>query len=137
VSGDALAKYLASTGGGSAALLTELDAAILDAHADLDVAVKYRMVMYTLARDWRNWVCAIGAAKNGGASLRFLYGVILDDPKGVLRAGTSVLMTWDFAGGDEVDAKAVGAYVKEAVAKHAYFRANAVEITAAAKAARQ
>ena len=87
---DALAEYLASLDGDSAPVLTALDAAILDAYPDFDVAVKYRMLMYTLGRDWRNWVCAIGAAKNGGAALRFLYGVILDDPRGVLRAGTSV-----------------------------------------------
>ena len=42
-------------------------------------------------------------------------------------------MTWDFARDAEVDAKAVGAYVKDAVAKHAHFKANAKEITAAAK----
>ena len=134
---EALAEYLASYDDGSAPLLTALDAAILDAHADFDVAVKYRMVMYTLGRDWRHWVCAIGAAKNGGASLRFLYGVILDDPKHVLRAGTSILMTWDVAGGEKVDARAVGTYVKEAVAKHATFKEHEQEITTAAKGRRQ
>jgi hypothetical protein len=134
MSGDALAEYLASTGDGSTEVLTALDAAILRAHAGFDVAVKYRMVMYTLGRDWRHWVCAIGAAKNGGASLRFLYGVILDDPRSVLRAGTSILMTWDVAAGEKVDARAVGTYVKEAVAKHAYFTQHEREITAAAKA---
>jgi hypothetical protein len=137
VTSEALAEYLASTGDGSADVLTALDAAILRAHAQFDVAVKYRMVMYTLDRDWRHWVCAIGAAKNGGASVRFLYGAILDDPKDVLRAGTSILMTWDVAGGEKVDPRGVGAYVKEAVAKHAYFKEHEREITAAAKGARQ
>ena len=62
--------------------------------------------MYSLDADWRTWVCAVDASKKR-VSLRFLYGVLLDDPKGVLRKGSSVLMTWDFAFGESVDAKAV------------------------------
>ena len=37
-------------------------------------------------------------------NLRFLWGVLLDDSLGVLRPGTSTLMTWDFPRGADVDA---------------------------------
>jgi hypothetical protein len=53
-----------------------------------------------------------------GVGLRFLYGVLLEDPRRVLRAGTSVLKTWDFGFGDRVDPAAVGAYVREAVGRY-------------------
>ncbi len=109
-----------------------LDKAIRTAHPSLDVAVKYGILMYSLDADWRTWVCAVDASKKR-VSLRFLYGVILDDPHGVLRKGSSVLMTWDFALGEPVNAKAVQAYVKEAVAKKSDYVANSSAIQAAAK----
>jgi hypothetical protein len=90
--------------------------------------------MYALNEDWRTWVCAIGAGTSGVA-LRFLYGVLLDDPKHVLRSGSSVLMTWDFALIDAVDADAVGAYVAEAVARYDEYKANAPKILESSRAA--
>jgi len=90
--------------------------------------------MYALRGDWRTWVCAIDVTKKG-ACLRFLYGVLLDDPRGVLRAGRPVLKTWDFAFGDVVDPAAVGAYVTEAVARYPEYKANTGEVLDASRAA--
>src|SRR4029077_4736607 len=103
------------------------------AHPSFDVAIKYGILMYALEGDWRTWVTAISPAKKG-VGLRFLYGVLLDDPRHVLRAGSSVLKTWDFAHGDKVNQAAVVAYVTEAVAKYADYKANSVEVLAAARA---
>lgn len=114
--------------------LADLDAAVLAVEPGFAVAVKYKILMYALPGDWRHWVCAI-SANRGGSALRFLYGVLLDDPRGVLRPGSSTLMTWDFAAGDVVDAAAVGGYVREALDKHAWFKANAKQVAADAKAA--
>jgi hypothetical protein len=90
--------------------------------------------MYALDGDWRTWVCAIDASKKG-VGLRFLYGVLLDDPRDVLRAGTSVLKTWDFGFDDVMDPVAVGAYVREAVARYGEYKANAEQVLAASRAA--
>ena len=90
--------------------------------------------MYGLHGDWRTWVCAIDATTRG-VSLRFLYGVILDDPRRVLRAGSSVLKTWDLGFDDAIDAPAVGAYVAEAVAKYPVYKADAPAILEASRAA--
>jgi hypothetical protein len=92
------------------------------------------MLMYTLSGDRRTWVCAIGATKKG-VSLRFLYGVLLDDPRRVLRGGTSVLMSWDFGFGDPVDAAAVGEYVAEALRRYDEYKANTREVLEASRAA--
>jgi hypothetical protein len=128
-----LETYLAGVNPDRAPLVTALHAAILGAHPDLEVAVKYRMLMFALRGDWRHWVCAIDAHPKKGVALRFLFGVLLADPRRVLRPGSSVLMTWDFGTGDAVD-PAVGAYVAEAVARYPEYRANAREIEAASKA---
>ena len=114
--------------------MIDLDDAIRKAQPELDVAIKYGLLMYALRGDWRTWVCAIGAG-NSGVALRFLYGVLLEDPKRVLRAGSSVLMTWDFALIDAVDPEAVGAYVVEAVARYDEYKANAPKILEASRAA--
>jgi hypothetical protein len=133
VHSSALETYLAGVDARATPLVVALDSAIRGAHADFDVAIKYRILMYALEHDWRTWVCAIDATKKG-VGLRFLYGVLLDDPLHVLRAGSSVLKTWDFAFDDRVDPAAVGAYVTEAVARYATYKANSSEILAASRA---
>jgi hypothetical protein len=78
-------------------------------------------------------VVALSVTKDA-VNLRFLWGVLLDDPLHVLRPGTSTLMTWDFPRGAEVDAAAVGGYVRDALAKRDHFLAHDEEISAAARA---
>jgi hypothetical protein len=50
--------------------------------------------------------------------------VMLDDPQKVLRGGSSVLMSWDFAFDEEVDGEALAAYVAEAVRRNPEYKAN-------------
>jgi hypothetical protein len=135
VKSSALQTYLAGRGPKAVSLVTALDQAIRTAHPDFDVAVKYKMLMYALGGDWRHWVCAIGET-NKGVALRFLYGVLLDDPRGILRSGTSVLRTWDFGLDDVVDEATVGAYVTEAVGRYGEYRTNAAEVLEASRAAK-
>ena len=130
----ALESYLAGIDPVGAPTVLALDHAIRAAGPDLDVAIKYRILTYALRGDWRTWVCAVQVTKNG-VCLRFLYGVLLDDPRGALRAGTSVLKTWDMAFDDVVDAAAVGAYVSEAVARYDQYRASTQEVLDASRAA--
>lgn len=130
----ALEAYLAGVDPAAAPVVVALDEAIRDAHPGFDVAIKYRILMYALDGDWRTWVCAIDASRKT-VGLRFLYGVLLDDPRQVLRAGSSVLKTWDFAFDDAVDHPAVGAYVREAVGRYADYKANSRELLEASRAA--
>lgn len=116
--------YLAGIDARFVPIVEALDSAIMRACADFDVAIKYRMLTYTLGQDYRHWICAIGVTKKT-VCLRFLYGVMLDDPRGVLRAGTSILKTLDVASLEEVDAQLVTDYVTEAVGKYEEFKAEA------------
>jgi hypothetical protein len=129
-----LGTYLAGVDPAAGPLVVALDEAIRDAHPGFDVAIKYRILMYTLGGDCRTWVCAIDASRKT-VGLRFLYGVLLDDPRRVLRVGSSVLKTWDFAFIEAVDRGAVGEYVREAVARHDHYKANARDVLEASRAA--
>jgi hypothetical protein len=104
-------------------VVRELDRIIRAAEPELGMAIKYKILMYGLAGDFHTWVCAINSGRRH-VSVNFLYGVMLDDPRKVLRAGSSVLMSWDFDFDEEVDAAAVGAYVAEAVRRKAKYMAN-------------
>ena len=130
-----VAGYLAGVDDGARGSLAALAAVVRAAHPGFDVAVKYHLLTYAVDADWRHWVCAANATKRG-LCLRFLYGVIMDDELGVLRAGTANLMTWDLPF-DAVEARAddITAYVRQAVSLFPYFRANAKQINADARAA--
>ncbi|WP_285508934.1 DUF1801 domain-containing protein [Actinokineospora sp. NBRC 105648] len=131
---DPLESYLARHDETDAASLAALDAAVRRAYPGFEVAVKYGLLMYALPDGgWRHWVCGMNVTKRG-TCLRFLYGVLLPDPLGVLRPGTATLMTWDFPRGAEIDDEQVGRYVGEAVERHEYFRANSKLVAERAKA---
>ena len=121
-------------------VVRELDRVIMRTHPDFDLAIKYKILMYALDGDFHTWVCSINAGRRKVA-LHFLYGVLLDDPKKVLRGGSSVLMTWDIGFDEEVDA-AVAAYVAEAVRRNPEYLADREGVLgrsrdAAAKAGRR
>ncbi|RYV50424.1 DUF1801 domain-containing protein [Pengzhenrongella frigida] len=128
-----LQTYLAGVDARAVPVVTALDDVIRTTHPELEAALKYKMLMYSLHGDWRTWVCALDVTGKG-VGLRFLYGVLLDDPRAVLRAGSSVLKTWDLGFDDDVDPVAVGAYVDEAVTKYAAYKANPDEILASSRA---
>ena len=130
---DPLEEYLALYDEAAGRLFIELDAAIRAAAPELEVAIKYRLLSYTVEHDWRHWVCAVNATKSA-VCLRFLWGVVLEDPLRVLRPGTSTLMTWDIPRDGTVDTAAVGSYVHDALAKRDHFLAHDREISAEARA---
>jgi hypothetical protein len=122
-------------------VVRELDRVIRGTDPALDVAIKYKILMYGLNGDFRTFVCAINSGRRHVA-INFLYGVMLDDPRKVLRPGTSVLMSWDIGFDEEIDEAGVAAYVAEAVRKNADYKANRQAVqdtayTAAEKAGRR
>lgn len=106
-----------------APLVTTLDALVRRAGPALEASIRYRILMYGLEGDFRNWVCAVSATTRV-VNLRFLYGVLLDDPEHVLRKGSATLCNIDYAPGAEVDEQLVLAYVREAIAKLGAFKAS-------------
>jgi hypothetical protein len=115
-------------------VVRDLDRIITMAHAGLDLAIKYKILMYGLNGDFHTWVCAINSGRRR-VSLNFLYGVMLDDPRKVLRGGGSVLMSWDFDFDEQIQAAAVGPYVAEAVRRNPEYKANRQAVQDAAYAA--
>ena len=118
-------------------VVRQLDRIIRATEPKLGMAIKYKILMYGLDGDFHTWVCAINSGRRH-VSVNFLYGVMLDDPRKVLRAGSSVLMSWDFPFDEEVDAAALGPYVAEALRRKPEYKANrqAVQDVAYADAAK-
>lgn len=104
-------------------VVRELDRIIREARPDVGLAIKYKILMYGLNGDFHTWVCAINSGRRR-VSLNFLYGVMLEDARHVLRPGSSVLMSWDFDFDEEIEPAAVAAYVAEAAAKNGDYRTN-------------
>jgi len=123
VNASILDTYIATIDARFAPAVRALHRAVLDACPDLNVKISYRMLMYAIKGDFRHWVCAVGVTTKA-AHLRFLFGTLLDDSRGVLRAGTSTLKTIDFHSAEEVDPELVADYVGQAVARLDYFRAH-------------
>jgi hypothetical protein len=119
VSDSAVEGYLEGVDERFVPMVRTLDAAIRDSGASFDTAIKYRQLTYAVGGDYHRWVCAIDAAGHKrGVALRFLYGWMLDDPRGVFRgAKTSPLRTMDFTAPEEIDTQLVTDYVKEAASK--------------------
>ena len=119
--------YIAGVDPRWAPLVLELDRAVMAAQPGLSRRIAYGLLMYTLRGDIRHWVCAIGTTKKG-ANLKLLWGVLLSDPRHLLRPGTSHLMTLDFPTLASIDAQLVAGYVTEAVSKLDYFIAHEKEL---------
>ena len=115
--------YLAGVDARVAPVVIALDRLVRDAAPDLVPAVKYRMRMYALKADYRAWVCAIDAHPRAAVGLRFLFGALLDDQRGLLRPGTSSLSTMDVTTLGEIDARLAAGFVREAVARHEELKA--------------
>jgi hypothetical protein len=115
-------------------MVRELDRIIRKAHPSFDLDIKYKILMYALDGDFHTWVCAHNAGRRK-VSMSFLYGVMLDDARHVLRPGSSVLTSWDFNFEEAVDQAAVGAYVAEAVRLNPDYKANRQTVQDAAYAA--
>jgi len=114
---DSLEAYLGTVRPDARDTVRALAAAIDAAGADFDRKVTYQMLVYTFGQRWHDWVVAIGVSRKA-VNLRFLYGQRLDDPAGLLRAGSTTAAVIDYASADQVDGDLVTAYVREAVANH-------------------
>jgi hypothetical protein len=131
-----LSDYLALVDPALAPAVRKVHRAVLAAGAPLDAAVKWQMLTYAFQGDWRHWVCALDVGRSGmkafrgtvpprrGLHMRFLYGVLLDDPGGRLRSGSSILKNLDFTSPAEVDAALVTAFVRDAAERFEEFRAS-------------
>lgn len=108
-------EYLAIVGPDRAALVRELDAIIRAAGPELTPRVAYRILMYVVGSSHRSWVVAIDVHPKV-PGVKFLQGVRLSDPAGVLRAGTSTLKTFDIKDPVALDRDALAGFVREAVA---------------------
>jgi hypothetical protein len=115
VSETALDTYLATQDAWSIPLIRALDETIRAAGPTLESRFAYQMLLYS-PPGWpkRRWLCGISTSTSR-VHLRFLAGTSLPDPKGILRGGTSTLMSIDYTSLDGLDRVVVNAYVRDAL----------------------
>lgn len=98
-------------------LTRELDRLILAAGPALNARVAYRMLVYSLGTDKARWVVAIDV-RPAVVVVRFLWGTLLQDPRGVLRGGTSTLMNVDLPSPEALDPALITDLVTQAIARY-------------------
>ena len=97
---------------------------IRKAKKPLDAAIKWNQLTFAKDGDFHHWICALRISKRC-VTLSFHFGGLLDDARGVLRAGTSrFLRTLVFATVQEVDEAPIESYVAQAIKKLPYFIEN-------------
>ena len=102
----------------------ELHRLIMSAEPALTARVSYRMLMYHLGADKARWVVAVDVREKV-VTVRFLWGVLLDDPRGILRGGTSTLMNLDLPSPEALEGAVVADLVTQAIARYPDYVAGA------------
>jgi hypothetical protein len=125
-----LQEFVQSAGPDFAAAVERIDAAIASTGLDLSQAIKWGQLTYARNGDFHHWICAVKITKKF-VGLTFHFGGLLDDPAGVLIAGTSKFMRKiEYRAPAEVDPRVVRDFVAQAAARLEYFKAHWKEIQA-------
>lgn len=123
-------EFIQSASPDFAAIARLIDAAIHAAGLNLSRAVKWGQLTYARDGDFHHWICAVRLTKNY-VGLTFHFGGLLDDPAGVLIAGSSKFMRkLEYRAPEEVDPRVIADFVVQAAAKLDYFKANWKKIRA-------
>lgn len=105
-------------------IVMRLAAIIHTAPEQLDVAVKWSNLTFAREGDFHHWICAIAVTKKA-VSLNFHFGALLDDPTGLLKAGSSrFLRKLEYRALDDVDDAVVRDFVTQALIRLQYFKDN-------------
>ena len=90
----------------------------------LDAAIKWRQLTFALQGDFHHWICAISVTKKS-VGLVFHYGGLLSDTGGIFRSGESkFLRKIEYHTIADVDSAVVLDFIRQALEKHQYFKAN-------------
>ncbi len=94
----------------------------------LDAAVKWRQLTFARQGDFHHWICAIAIRKNS-VDLIFHFGGLLDNPHGVLKAGSSLFFRKiEYRTLQDVDDAVVLNLITQAVNRLDYFKQNWKEL---------
>lgn len=83
--------------------------------AELDEAIKWNRLTFTVGGDWHHWVCAVSVT-NRAVSLLFHQGALLDDPAGLLDGDGRYLRGLPYAQA-RLDPGAATALIRQALAR--------------------
>lgn len=123
---DALEAYSTGLDEGVRATVARVVAAVERSGIPLDRAIKWRRLTFAVDGDFHHWICGIDVTRRG-VVLQLHFGGLLPDAEGRLTAGESrFLRTMVFRTAEAVDADAdvVAGFVRAAVDRLPFFRAN-------------
>ena len=94
----------------------------------LEAAIKWNQVTYASRGDFHHWICGINITKKA-VGLAFHFGGLLDDPKGIFKAGSSAfLRKIEYQNVEDIDEKVVLDFLSQALKRLDTFKANWKEI---------
>jgi hypothetical protein len=105
-----------------APLARQIDRLITGVAPQLMPRLAYGMLVYSLGTDKAAWIVAVDVRPRV-VVVRFLAGTLLDDPRHLLRGGTSTLMNLDLASPEALDPAALQDLVRQAVARYPDYKA--------------
>ncbi len=98
-----------------------------------EAALKWKQLTYAYRGgnhrgDFHHWICGISITKKS-VGLTFHFGGLLDDPKGVFKAGSSAfLRKIEYQKVEQIDEAIVLDFLSQALKRLEYFKANWKEI---------
>jgi hypothetical protein len=94
----------------------------------IDAALKWKQLTYAYRSDFHHWICGINITKQA-VGLSFHFGGLLDDPKGVFKAGSSAfLRKIEYRKVEDIDEATVLDFLSQALKRLEYFKTNWKEI---------
>ena len=116
-------EYIATVDPSLAPLVEAIAGEIEQSAPELVSRISYKMLTYVRGNDLRNWVVAVGTTKKG-VQVRFLFGKYMDDPRNLLRHGTSTLSSIDYRSIEDFKPGIVAEYAAHAARRHQEFKAR-------------
>ena len=106
------------------AIVESITKTIESTDKNLVCAVKWGRLTYGLSGDFHHWICGIAQTKKG-INLIFHFGGILDDKEKKFISGDSFfLRKLEYSAISDVEEKVIKDFVKQAICKLEYFKAN-------------
>ena len=98
--------------------------AIESVNKNLDCEIKWGRLTYGLQGDYHHWICGISQTKKS-INVTFHFGGILKDKEKYFIVGESLfLRKLEYSAINSVDTKVIKDFVKQAINKLDYFKAN-------------
>lgn len=104
---------------------------------ELDYAVKWHQLTFGINRDFHHWICAVRPSQKS-IGLVFHFGGLLEDKDQLFLKGESIFFRkLEYKDPESVDFQAIEYFIKQALSRLDYFKANWKELNRNKKSKQQ